>query len=226
MPVESAWGEVLVNRGRATSDTAGNAPVRVRVRRLPDGPEADLSTPVSGYQAALLTHGMVVPVLCDGAGGAPVDLMVDHLDEAIGHYHQQRDPQRFPDWQTAIATLKKEHTRDQLIPHLGIRDALSAAKDAPKFLRGMLRESREAAREIRTEGVSNRPAARVEGVYATDTPGVYDLHVRVMDDGPDGRPATIRAELSDARVQHLSRIPYLEVEVDPADPGNVTLPPA
>src|SRR5687767_9991789 len=102
---------VIVNKGN-TSETGTQAHislVRIKVRRLPNGPEGTLRSSARGYQADLITSGMEIPVRCDPDTGEPKGLDQEGLDEAIGRYYHQLQPTDYATWEEALADKIKIH---------------------------------------------------------------------------------------------------------------------
>ncbi len=109
--MRTAWAEVLVNGGAAggASETTSKGTVSVRV--LPDGPEGTVRDDARNHPWALMTHGMQIPVLVDPATGAPVGLVQEPLDEAIGRDFQQLEPDRYATWEEALKDRRRAFRR-------------------------------------------------------------------------------------------------------------------
>jgi hypothetical protein len=152
---------VLVNRspGPETGESSLRTMLDVRLAPLPEGagPEADVRQLVASHQAHLVTAGMEVPAVLDPDSRAPLGVQEESLNEAIGRYYLELEPEHGT-WEAAIEAKRKElrratgvlgdvrHGLDQL------KDAGAAAKALPGGLRAAAREWKAGVAAMGNEG--------------------------------------------------------------------------
>src|SRR5687768_1679150 len=122
------WAVVLVNRGAAGGASESSSLLTLTARALPDGPEGTVRSIARNHQSELITHGMRIPVLLDRQTGEPKGLIADQVDEAIGRYYQEAEPERYATWEEALKDKRGGFRRGLFSFDFGLGGVFGAAK--------------------------------------------------------------------------------------------------
>ena len=161
---------VIVNRssGPEPGESSLRLLLRARLRPLPDGsgPENDVSQMLPSHQVHLITAGMDIPALLDPETHMPVGIAQEGLDEAIGRYYLDLEPEH-GSWEGALkakrnAVGKAEGPLGEIRHGIEqLKDAGAAAKALPGGLRNTVKEWKTGLKEL---GDDHPAGAPVEGV--------------------------------------------------------------